>query len=294
MVDKRQVLWIGEGVQDIRNQPGPLQIFGDTSKGIFFKHPSKRILFVSRETARGPLTIVLAAPGQIYVRDDAQAELTAEGILIDQELEISFEGTRIWQPAQFPQPGVGSVQSMTIRAIRLRSLLEGKQESLLNRLPLFPEDPDLSTTTDTSLYERFQPLMDEFGKAPQEKQIEVFGKVIGFGRGLTPGGDDFLCGMILGMVRYGIHQDTLPDVDELQRVLVKIAYQSTTLISANILDFAFRGQSDERIITGLDEILSPNPKLALIESSLFEWGNTSGLDTLAGLVFLLKTAGKLV
>jgi len=171
MKEIRQAEWIGEGVQDILNQPGQLQIFGDTSKGIFFKHSSQRILFLSRESARGPLTIVLGQPGHIQIRDNAEAELVSDGILIDKELEISLADARIWKPPSYLQPTSNPVQSMVIRAIRLRSLLESKQESLLNKIPLLQDDPALSISLDESIYNRFQPLVEEFEFAPSARQI---------------------------------------------------------------------------------------------------------------------------
>jgi hypothetical protein len=285
--------WIGEGVEEIRQIPGELHIIGDTSKGIFFRHSSKRVIFLSREKFCGPLSITLDQPYHMIVGDDARADISSERIKISQEFDIDFQSTRIWKPPAWDKCHDVRIDPLVIRALRLMSLNGNKNESLLNRLPLLEGDLNLSDSSEKSLVDRFQPILKDFGTASVKQQVSQLVRVIGFGRGLTPSGDDFLCGIVLGMVRYGLASPAIPGIDLLRADILPVAYEKTTLVSANILDFAFRGQTDERIIHGLDEILSINPSVSRLESSLMEWGNTSGLDTLAGLLVLLKAIGNL-
>ncbi len=72
--------WIGVGVEELRQTPGELQIAGDTSKGIFFRHPSKRVVFLSREKYCGPLTITLSNSSHMVLGDDARADITSDRI----------------------------------------------------------------------------------------------------------------------------------------------------------------------------------------------------------------------
>ncbi len=214
------------------------------------------------------------------------------GLQISQEFDIDLQSAQIWNPPVWDASSVVDIDPLVIRAIRLMSLTAHKTESLLNCLPILEGDPDLSESSDKPLSDRFSPILKDFGKAAVEQQITRLEKVIGYGRGLTPSGDDFLSGIVLGMVRYGLTSPTVPGIDLLHSHLLPVAFEKTTLVSANILEFAFRGQADERIIHGLDEILTRNTSLSRIESSLLEWGNTSGLDTLAGLLVLLSTIGR--
>ncbi len=293
MIKIFQAEWIGEGVEELRENPGELQILGDTSKGIFFRHPSKRVIFLSQDKFRGPLSISLNQANPIMVGDDSRSEITFDRIKISQEIEIDLLPAKIWKPDAWAVRNYIKIDPMVIRAIRLMSLALKKNESLFNRLPLLAGDPDLLDSADKPLEDRFLPILNHFGIAPVEEQLAHLLRVIGYGRGLTPSGDDFLCGIVLGIVRYGIVSSTIPGIDLLLEHLLSAAFEKTTLVSANIMEFAFRGQADERIIVGLDEFLSENPSLNKIESTLLAWGNTSGLDTLAGLFVLLKAVGKI-
>lgn len=285
--------WIGVGVEELRQIPGELQIIGDTSKGIFFRHPSKRVIFLSREKFCGPLSITLSQPNHMILGDDARADMTSDRIRVSQEFDIDFQSARIWNPPGWDASHSERIDPLVIRAIRLMSLTANKTENLLNRLPLLDGDADLSDSSEKPLVERFQPILNDFGKAPIEQQVSQLERVIGYGRGLTPSGDDFLCGIVLGMVRYRLASPAIPGIELLRAHLLPAAYEKTTLVSANIMEFSFRGQTDERIIEGLDEILTRNPSINKLESSLMGWGNTSGLDTLAGLLVLLKAIGNL-
>ncbi len=294
MIRTLQAEWIGEGVTELQQNPGELQILGDTSKGIFFRHPSKRVIFLSQERFRGPLSIILNQAVPIMVGDNAKSEITSDRIKISREIEVELQTAKIWKPVSWDARDIRNIDPMFIRTIRLMSLSLKKEESLLNRLPLLLGDPDLMDSADRPLIDRFHPIIRDLGFAPVEQQMAQLLRVIGYGRGLTPAGDDFLCGLVLGMVRYGIMSSAIPGIDLLQKHLLPAAFEKTTLVSANILEFAFRGQGDERIIAGLDELLSGNPSLTRIESTLLAWGNTSGLDTLAGVLVLLKAIGKIL
>lgn len=293
MNEDRLAEWIGIGIRDILDRPGNLQLFGDTSKGVFFKHPSGRIIFLSRESARGPLTINLADHALPSIPDNSTATLTSDALTIQQEIRVNLRGVRVWEPTPTVVNTPSKVSLEIIRALRLRAVLEHKTESLLNRLSLLPGDPDLSSSADAVLVKRFQPVYKNLGVGSIEQQLDSLMQVIGYGRGLTPGGDDVLAGIFLGLTRYKMQTNALPSVEALRESIIPFAYQYTTQVSANILEYAIQGQADERIIAGLDAFLAPSIKIADIERNLFKWGNTSGLDTLAGLVVLAKSVGLL-
>lgn len=294
MIRTLQAEWIGEGVAELQLNPGELRILGDTSKGIFLRHQSNRVIFLSQEPYRGPLSIILKQSNPFQVSDDARSEITSDRITISREIQVDLLSARVWKPVPWDMRVIRSIDPMIIRTIRLMSVSQKKEESLFNRLPLLPGDPDLQNSADKPLIDRFQPILQDLSVAQVDQQVTQLLRAIGFGRGLTPSGDDFLCGIILGMARYGISLTKLPGFSLLKESLLPAAFEKTTLVSANIMEFAFRGQTDERIITGLDEMLSENPSLSRIESTLLTWGNTSGLDTLAGLLVLLKAIGKII
>jgi hypothetical protein len=107
--------------------------------------------------------------------------------------------------------------------------------------------------------------------------------LLGMGAGLTPSGDDLALGLLLALNRWG--QTLAPGLDLklLNREIVRGAYERTTMLSANLIDCASRGQADERLIVGLDGILSGEYDPGMCASSLAGWGNNSGVDALVGM-----------
>ena len=104
-------------------------------------------------------------------------------------------------------------------------------------------------------------------------------RFIGLGPGLTPSGDDFLCGIFAGlMLRY-------PDGHPFQAVLreaVSCHLSGTNDISSAFLRCAFNGQFSQAVIS-----LATLPSSEALSQSFLALGHSSGLDTLCGIYYAL-------
>lgn len=108
-------------------------------------------------------------------------------------------------------------------------------------------------------------------------------KLIGFGSGLTPSGDDLIAGFLLARNRYRDLPPLPYDLDGFNQALVELAYQKTTLLSANLIECSTLGQADERLILALDGVLAGTLDPASCAKLLLRWGNSSGADALLGM-----------
>ncbi len=102
--------------------------------------------------------------------------------------------------------------------------------------------------------------------------------LIGLGIGLTPSGDDFLCGMLAGLTLLGLRdsQDFRHLSAEISRNLAK-----TNAISAAFLRCAMDGQFSEALVTLGSVSFSQSLQM------FHDIGHSSGADTLCGLYFAL-------
>lgn len=119
-------------------------------------------------------------------------------------------------------------------------------------------------------------------EAPEGLQ-RALQKLIGFGEGLTPSGDDFTVGIVwTACVLPRARVQLLPRLDEALAPLL----HKTNDVSAQMLRFALEGRFSEPLVR-LAQARQPADRFAALEA-VASIGHTSGLDTLCGVHFGLK------
>ena len=108
---------------------------------------------------------------------------------------------------------------------------------------------------------------------PAPLSADEVAALVGVGDGLTPYGDDVLCGWIGAHRAAGV---PTPDVDESVRALA----HRTTLLSATLLDCAVRGEVLAEFAAWLRSLGTPREPAAA--ATLASIGHTSGLGLLRG------------
>ncbi|WP_165870222.1 DUF2877 domain-containing protein [Cricetibacter osteomyelitidis] len=116
-------------------------------------------------------------------------------------------------------------------------------------------------------------------------------KLIGIGIGLTPSGDDFLCGVLAALYNLGFQQTIFYKhlSEEIEKQLNR-----TNDISAAFLHCALQHQYAEFIINffAVDEQISLVQKQKLLQS-FKNIGHSSGIDTLFGIYFITNLLNNL-
>lgn len=105
--------------------------------------------------------------------------------------------------------------------------------------------------------------------------------LIGLGEGLTPSGDDFLCGVLAGC-----HLSDSPPAATLSRelrTLLPTFLKATNSISAGFLRCAADGLFSRPTIA-----LAQGTSLSAAQEAFSSIGHSSGIDTLSGIIFLLS------
>ena len=117
---------------------------------------------------------------------------------------------------------------------------------------------------------------------------EVLGQQLGAGRGLTPSGDDFVIGFLLAVNRYKASFWCNGDLESLNNGIVGAGYQKTTRLSANLIEMATWGESDERLVNAMDYIQGADYSQEKIARDIAGWGHSSGLAVLAGIAAAIR------
>lgn len=295
------VLAIGSVAAELLEEPRPAVVQGLTRLGAYLRLDPGWVVFLSRETWHGPLTLNIEdEPGfldnlsvgdHLPVRPAERSETSRAILLITPQ---------VWS-APPPHPDnvlpaeerVYTVTATVREAQRIRhtaslsalqAVLDGDSHPPEGEAGHFFSHlvriKDLLVSCQRSAVKSIASPLRQFDP-------HAFSVLLGLGRGLTPTGDDILLGLLLALSRWRPVLATRVDVGSLDRDILVQAYQRTTTLSANLVECAARGQADERLVTALDGLMTgartPTETAALLAS----WGSSSGFDALCGMALAI-------
>lgn len=277
-------LSIGSAAATVTPIDGEAKVIGVTSRGLFLAI-KQRVLFISFERWRGPLTITLGRSSEelraLKIGDTATF---ANNRVIFPTIEITLatapEG--VWQaPVPVTSPGPHEQQRKTVRQIAglvtARKPDQGFSPPLAALLDL-PVRSALSADQAPvlSVLRALRQALRENDLPATQTNID---QLLGQGGGLTPSGDDCVLGLLLMLNRWQAQREW----SRLNQAVINAAYQKTTTLSANLIECAAAGQADERLLKVADGIATGQPAIAECVECVLEWGNSSGIDALAGM-----------
>ena len=270
---------IGHFAHDILRSEKQVNICGNTSKGLFAVTDKKRILFITHLTFKGPFTINIdeKIPAHYPISLKANLLLSPDRIKFnDSGFEIRINPqTRLWTP----EP----LDKLDFNLPAFYDRTEQIKQEMMSQLSSQDQSQDKYLDIENSLKSALS-VMDE--TAVYQSLVKFLGK----GEGLTPFGDDFICGFLLAAHTW---KEILYPGFTMQKTIqniTKAAWGTTTALSANLISCALAGSADERIIHCLSWLNSGHNSSAVIMKELLSYGSSSGLDTLAGMLTFIKSS----
>lgn len=113
-------------------------------------------------------------------------------------------------------------------------------------------------------------------------------RFIGVGPGLTPSGDDFLAGVMLGLVRGGCYfTGVAPKTKAFLKglpAMISSIWNKTNAISQTMLWYAVRGEGAAYLTEAVDSLYMGVPQALMAAQRLFRVGASSGRYLLAGIL----------
>lgn len=282
----------GTIVKKVLSTPQEASVIGITSRGLFLSVGPRRIIFLSFETYKGPLTLNLEGEISSLRRLDQNRPAEIRDGLIrfpSPGITIHTANAEIWDLP--PRPS--SVLSPPERRQRIKAvasqMLARRKVSLSQPLANFLELEYLNGQASSTLSNRVD--LAEFYRIIHQPNppdiLAALQPMLGLGTGLTPSGDDLIVGLLLAYNRWGDLLKPGFDVKGFSEAVTRLAFQKTTRISANLIDCAAQGLADERLIAALDGLMTGSAGITPCAEYLSAWGSSSGIDTLAGLALAL-------
>lgn len=279
---------VGRIARDILSQETRASTMGVTSQGVFVRTPGRWIIFVTDKPYRGPLTINLSE-GLIGLRDLEVGSLVSvtrgELIFPGGERIIGRDDAMEWYWS-IPCARVSPISEQHRRLTYLsrQALARGRERGFRDLLHclLDPELASCETDVELEILSDVMAMRCALAHGDIEASASRARSLLGLGPGLTPSGDDLLTGLILLLNRWEEILRPNLDLEELNHRIVKAAYERTTTLSANLIECASRGQSDERLVAVVDSVVTGVPGESEGVSNLLGWGSSSGVDALVG------------
>jgi hypothetical protein len=290
-------LSIGLFAQQMLASTSTATIIGSTSRGLFLLIPEQRIVFLSYETWRGPLTVNLGQSSPLLQKLSTGTHMlvSAEQIQIPNPgIILNLRSSPVWSASPVPH----SICTPEERQAKLQAVAElacaQTNSGFSPVLAHFQNVPDRVSLdqAELSLLERLLWLRQALSQQEFAEASMLAVSLLGYGRGLTPSGDDLIAGLLLTLNRWGLAFPIIPDTDALASFnhhITSDAYAKTTALSANIIAASASGQADERLIQSLDALFSNQMHPPEIATLLLGYGATSGMDTLTGFALAIST-----
>lgn len=262
------------------------EVMGITSRGVFLI-TGQRILFVTDADYRSPYNIqVISSPGQFdpFTTGDDWNLSDNELIFPNKKISIDTSKAVLWQPALAPR-----IETTLLEQTR-------RMDSILQRmLSLDPGKGWLYLESDNDLMKEsegfiIREMTDRFlvcvKTADLEGSLKAGRSILGRGGGLTPSGDDWLSGFLLYFART---KKVSPFIRDLGQSLTAMAFEITTKISANRIEAACQGWSEELFLEIVDSLLVSDAEISDIKlERLVSFGHSSGVDTCVGIGAAVK------
>jgi len=263
------------------------KVMGITSRGVFLI-TGQRILFVTDADYRSPYNI------QVYIKLGQFDQITpgddwaySQGMLTFQSVNIRIDISNAtpWRPEKAPKIETTLTdQSRRMDALLQRMLALDPGKGWLYLAKPSEVMPGSEASIIREMTDRFLVCVKQ---SDLEGALQAGRSILGRGGGLTPSGDDWLSGFLLYFARTGQMNPFLASLGE---ALTAMAFESTTKISANRIEAACQGWSEELFLEVVDSLLVSNVEISDVTiEHLVNFGHSSGVDTCVGIEAAVKS-----
>jgi len=254
----------------------------------------------SAKLGAGPLNATFEAPVSFFsgLHQGAPVAVRAGNLLIDARYLVAFGSAVAWQPPLLPDRAKWCAlqDGFDLLAGRLRNHQHTEGLAPLVRelcndwkglhVPSGGGEPGLLKLAVPALGDLLA-WLSRAAASGDDSPPPVRG-LIGLGPGLTPSGDDVLCGILVGLHATG--QSGL--AGRLAEAVIREAADGTGMISAAHLGCACQGLGSQALHEALTALVTCNAEaLDGALDALSRTGHSSGFDGLAGLVACLAVMG---
>jgi len=279
--------WLAE---ETFRQHSTLKALGATSKAVYLLSPAGQVVILSFDSYISPLTCTLdrfspqlraITPGEVF--EVSASALTHPTAVVWRNAAITWNAP----------PASGKILPAPTRLALIQRAAETATHPLQGQgfgcllLPFLTAQPPGSDALE--VYSHLMALHTILRTGAVELAVSPLTALLGLGRGLTPSGDDLLCGLLLLLNRWPLLSPlSAPLLETFNQQVTALARQRTTTLSANLLELAACGSGDERLIAAVDGLVTSDPQQSAWLPALLTYGSSSGTDALLGMALALR------
>jgi hypothetical protein len=285
---------IGHIAYDWINAEDSAVVQGQTSGGTFLKLSGERVFFLTNSPSYGPLNFI--TPQKAAAGWELHSEINimkkASQISFDHPLHpLILDSYDIWTipmpPAYSIDPQEQSAR-LALAGQQLRLVKDGEGFSPLLTLLQGRPEQDLGSSL-IGIWGAISAIKSAIISLNERALLQNTQKILGYGRGLTPSGDDFLSGLLFTLNRAG--SDCIPAawLADIQEQILEQARTRTNSVSRSLLYCAAQGSADSRVQELVDALINKETAFSNQALPLARWGNSSGLDLFVGIAIAFQS-----
>ncbi|HZW03605.1 MAG TPA: hypothetical protein VFF68_06750, partial [Anaerolineaceae bacterium] len=191
--------WLGDPAAQLLRGEFAASVMGATSKGIFLLLPARRMVFLSREQYRGPLTVNLPDLPDLGLANGAVVTVS-DGVIRLGSAVVDTNGGERWRAAllNLPLPETASIRAR-LRVIAHRLAADKQGAGLSGLLSGLLKLPPTGAAVDPQLQANMHAARTALGAGDALEAVPLLAGCLGRGGGLTPSGDDLVLGCLLAL-----------------------------------------------------------------------------------------------
>lgn len=275
-----QITALSYTAQDLLHTSGRGEVHSVYNKTVNLSCGGELLSLQARDTVSSPLTLeTVCSPEELralQLRPGMSVSFLSDGLYVE-DLYFDFFSAQRWEARLSPSSSVSSCELSFLQAC-LRGILPrgGFSDLTLPEGEVWRSSPYALEAAGVLSSVRLS--LDNGDLSLAARQLC---SLIGLGEGLTPSGDDFLCGVLAGCSlgnapSFGLLRRELGD-------LLPTFWEKTNDVSAGLLRCAVKGLFSRPVLA-----LARGTSLSAAQADFAAIGHSSGADTLNGMIFLLS------
>lgn len=229
------------------------------------------------------------APGEIIPGDEVKRE--GRVLHIGEKVSLSFGEMHVFSDDRFWIRKHGPMDWMKIEKSIQRFEQGLRDVQLETGASIFYQEYYMKclhtpTVTQAFLNKKLKKMMDEIQKAKRNSShwsLEEAYHVVGAGNGLTPAGDDFLCGLYMALQSSKTEEGEYLAKMLLKEMSVAVNTGRTTDVSRQMILFYGAHRAPSVYCRLAEAFLDGRPEMNAIIQVLLKIGHTSGMDLASGM-----------
>lgn len=223
-----------------------------------------------------------------YIKKGMPFRFLKQSLSIGDSFKVDFEGWPVFTPTEKIN-SIAGLPEISNAVNEAKSVASKYKSNVGGFHAMFSESFSRDFVIEHLIFHA-RLLSDHIYSKEWDMVAKEAGHLVGVGRGLTPSGDDFLCGVLSGLWfhRNNGGEDRTPSLNFFKDIAAELK-NKTSPFSACLLSSAARGWQTSLVEDWLVAVHSKGKKETRTASNrLLAVGHSSGMDTLAGLIVTME------